>query len=137
MNRIKQLIREYASYLFFGILTTLVNYIVYFLCIDVLMLHYTISNVLAFIVAVTFAFFTNKHFVFGSNTSFRWKELGSFVSLRILSLLVEMGCLIIGVEWFLFDDGSTKIVVSILTVILNYVFGKYITFAKKEDTSWI
>lgn len=123
---------EYVLYIIFGGLTTLVNYIVYFGLKDGLHWHYTISNTLAFVVAVLFAFLTNKAYVFQSKSTHYGKEFLSFVSLRIVSMLIETALLVIGVEWLAIDEGWMKIVVSVLTVILNYFFGKYITFARKE-----
>ncbi len=133
MKQLWQSSKEYILYLFFGVLTTIVNYIVYFYCRSVWELHYAISNVISFLVAVLFAFFTNKYMVFGKNETNRlFYEFFSFLSLRLVSMGVETGFLFLGVEALHIDDGIMKILVSIITVLLNYGFSKWITFAGKE-----
>ena len=62
--------KEPIAYLFWGGATTVVNYVLYFLCTKVLHIHYITSNVLAWAGAVVFAFVVNKLFVFDSKS---WK----------------------------------------------------------------
>ena len=133
MKKIWQTYQEYIVYLIFGVLTTLVNYAIYFICRDYFAIHYSVSNVIAFAIAVIFAFITNKLFVFHSSNiklNYVYKEFISFVSLRIVSMLVETLLLVVFVELLKVDDGLMKIIVSIGTIVLNYVFSKWITFRK-------
>ena len=84
--------RDVISYLFFGVLTTLVNYFVYLPLFNILGFSATVSNSIAWAVAVAFAYLTNKPFVFRSNDwSFRTvlPELGKFVGCRIASGVME------------------------------------------------
>ena len=70
MEKICRLIRKYAhivTYLVFGVLTTVVNYLVYLPCYNLLGLSASVSNVIAWVFAVVFAYLTNKPFVFKSN----------------------------------------------------------------------
>ena len=70
MNKIRMLIRKYydvLAYLFFGVLTTVVNYIVYLPCYNLLHISAAASNVIAWAAAVIFAYLTNKPFVFKSH----------------------------------------------------------------------
>ena len=69
MKKLKELFVKYydiISYLFFGGLTTVVNYLVYLPCYNWLHLSATVSNMIAWAVAVIFAYLTNKPFVFKS-----------------------------------------------------------------------
>ena len=109
--------REVISYLVFGVLTTLVNFVFYWLFTEVLGIYYLTSNVIAWIFAVIFAYITNKLFVFESKS---WelpivvKEVLSFGAARILSLLFETGFLnsleagsfsaLAAIHKFLFED---------------------------------
>ncbi len=126
---------DLISYLFFGVLTTVVNYLVYIPCY-----HWTqlsaVSNVIAWVVAVAFAYLTNKPFVFKSHDWSRKTvvpELTKFVSCRIGSGLLETGILLVCVDWLQMDGTVWKLITSVLVVILNYVGSKLLVFTKKKD----
>ncbi len=143
MNLIRKVIsKEVVSYLFFGVLTTVVALITFGFFnkfVDVL-----ISNVISWIAAVTFAYITNKLFVFDSK-SWKWrvisKEIPSFAGARLVTLGIEEAGLIILIKWLHLDVPLTlsfisgemviKIFISIIVVILNYVFSKILIFKKK------
>ena len=127
--------REMISYLIFGVLTTLVNLVVFQLCDAVLGIYYIAANVIAWIIAVIFAYVTNKLFVFDSKS---WelklvvKEVFSFGSARILSLLFETGFIALTVEVMEMPKFISKIIASIFVVIINYVASKLFIFKKKN-----
>ncbi|MGN1188425.1 MAG: GtrA family protein [Lachnospiraceae bacterium] len=127
--------REMISYLIFGVLTTLVNLVVFQLCDAVLGIYYIAANVIAWIIAVIFAYVTNKLFVFDSKS---WelklvvKEVISFGSARILSLLFETGFIAFTVEVIGMPKFISKIIASIFVVIINYVASKLFIFKKKN-----
>lgn len=127
--------REMISYLIFGVLTTLVNLVVFQLCDAVLGIYYIAANVIAWIIAVIFAYVTNKLFVFDSKS---WelklvvKEVISFGSARILSLLFETGFIAFTVEVIGIPKFISKIIASIFVVIINYVASKLFIFKKKN-----
>lgn len=133
----KKLIRKYwdiLSYLFFGVLTTAVNYVVYLPCYNVLGLSAAVSNVIAWVVAVAFAYLTNKPFVFKSHD---WSakvvlpELGKFVSCRVGSGLLETVILLVTVDWLGWGGNLMKLITSVLVIVINYVSSKLIVFKKK------
>lgn len=133
----RRLIREYSevlTYLLFGVLTTAVNYLVYLPCYNLLHLSAGVSNIIAWVIAVAFAFVTNKPFVFKSHD---WSaktvlpELAKFVSCRIASGVLETAILFVTVDIWLWDGNWIKVVTSILVVILNYVGSKLLVFRKK------
>lgn len=121
-------------YLFFGVLTTLVNYLVYFPLYNVLFWSAAVSNVSAWAVAVIFAYLTNKPFVFKSND---WSlhiavpEFIKFVGCRVASGFLETAAIWLFVDRIGCNGNAIKIIVSILVVVLNYVFSKWLVFAKK------
>lgn len=124
-------------YLICGVITTIVNYVVYFCLREYTNLAITISNVLAFCVAVTQAFFTNKFLVyrqFCCECKVMIKEFISFVSLRVVSMLMETCLLYIFVTYLNLWEYGVKVLVSVLVVILNYIFGKFVTFRRRGDT---
>lgn len=137
LDEIKALIkkhREILIYLIFGVLTTLVNYIVYLPCYNFLHLSATLSNILAWIVSVAFAFVTNKPFVFGSHD---WSaevllpEAGKFVGTRLGSGALETVSLFLLVDTLQLNGNVMKLVVSVAVVVVNYVGSKLLVFRKK------
>jgi len=126
--------QEIISYLFFGGLTTLVNYAVYLPCYNWLHLSGAVSNVIAWVAAVAFAYLTNKPFVFKSHD---WSmkvvlpELTKFVGCRVGSGLVETAIIFATVDVLQWNGNVIKLITSILVVVLNYVASKLLVFRKK------
>ena len=136
MSKIRMLIRKHydiLAYLFFGVLTTAVNYIVYLPCYNLLHLPASLSNVISWVAAVAFAYVTNKPFVFKSHD---WSaktvgpELTKFVGSRILSGALETAIIFVSVDMLLWNGNLMKLVTSVLVVILNYVASKLLVFKK-------
>ena len=125
--------REVISYLFFGVLTTAVNFIVYLPVYIILGLSASVSNMIAWVVAVVFAYFVNKIYVF---RSLDWSrktvipELTKFVAARVLSGVLETGILLVTVDILGWNGNIWKFVTQVLVVISNYVFSKLIVFRK-------
>lgn len=125
---------QIISYVFFGGLTTLVNFIVYYPLYNLCHLSASLSNILAWIVAVIFAYLTNKPFVFKSKD---WSiktvapEFTKFVGSRFGSGLLETVIIRITVDILLWNGNLWKIIVSVLVVILNYITSKFFAFKKK------
>ena len=140
METIRRLLRKYKEpilYVFFGGLTTLLNMAVYFVCTKALKMGLEISDILAWIAGVLFAYVTNKLFVFESrNRRGRqlWLEFGEFVGARVLSLVVDVLFLEITVKGLGWWDVPMKILANIIVIIMNYVFSKLFIFKKKEET---
>lgn len=136
VNQIKKLIVKYRNvitYLVFGVLTTLVNYIVYLPCYNLLGFSASISNVIAWAAAVAFAFVTNKPFVFQSHD---WSlgtvmpELIKFLGTRIGSGLLETAILFLSVDLLQWNGNLWKLLTSVLVVVINYVGSKLLVFKK-------
>ena len=137
LEKIKKLITEHWNvliYLFFGALTTLVNFLVYFPLYNWVQWPAVMSNAVAWVAAVAFAFLTNKPFVF---QSYDWSlhvllpELSKFVTCRLVSGLLETAVIWLCVDILKWNGNLLKIIVSILVVILNYIFSKWIVFTRK------
>lgn len=126
--------QDVLVYLFFGALTTLVNYIVYLPCYNLVGLSASVSNVIAWVAAVAFAFVTNKPFVFKSH-DWSWQvtfpELTKFVGCRIASGLAETAIIFITVDCLAWDGNVMKLITSFLVVIANYFGSKLLVFRKK------
>lgn len=123
-------IRHYLLYLIFGVITTLVNLLVFKLLIDY-GIHYTLSTTIAFIVAVSVAFWTNRIWVFRSRSrGIRaiFREMTSFFSVRVLTYFIDLAGLILLIEVVRMDAFLSKIVVNILVVMLNYLLSRFVVF---------
>ena len=135
IRKILEKYRDIISYLFFGALTTLVNFLVYFPLYNWLHLTATLSNAIAWIFAVAFAYLTNKTFVFKSHD---WSkktvlpELTKFVGCRIGSGFLETAIIWLTVDMLLWNGNIVKVIVSVLVVLLNYVGSKCLVFVKKD-----
>lgn len=138
MNTFKKLFqkhREIILYIFFGCCTTAVNYISFFLCLNVLHIDLVISNIIAWIIGVLFAYFTNRGMVFQSQVKGAKNfliELTAFFGARLFSLIVETVFLYIFVEFFAMNELVAKLIMAVVVVILNYIASKLFVFRKKD-----
>ena len=137
MRKIKELVVQYwevLSYLIFGVLTTIVNYLVYLPVYNLLGLSAALSNAIAWVIAVAFAYLTNKPFVFKSHD---WSaktvipELTKFVGCRVASGAAETLILLVTVDLLHWNGNIWKIVTSVLVVVMNYIASKLVVFKKK------
>ena len=125
--------RDIFVYLVFGVLTTTVNYIIYLPCYNLLYLSAAASNVIAWVVAVAFAYVTNKPFVFRSHD---WAaktvipELSKFVGTRVASGGLESAIIWVTVDILGWNGNIWKLVTNILVVIMNYFGSKLLVFKK-------
>ncbi len=147
--------KETITYLVFGVLTTVVNFVVFEACDRVFEKTVTVdltllTNIIAWVASVAFAYVTNKLFVFESKSwkgSVLKKEIPSFVGARVFSLCVESLGLLVFITWLGFDKFKlnlplnfavggkllVKIGLAVIVVVMNYVFSKFIIFKKKGE----
>ena len=137
VETLKKLFAKYYDpiiYLVFGVLTTIVDYLVYLPCSNLLGMSSAVSNVIAWAAAVLFAFLTNKPLVFHSHD---WSaevvlpELVKFIGTRAGSGALETGILFVTVDLLGYNGNILKILLSVLVVILNYIGSKFLVFRKK------
>ena len=145
----KKWLQKYAEqikYLIFGVQTTIVNYLVFWLILHFAGEKYALAaNAAAFVAATIFAYITNKLFVFQSRS---WKgtvllrEFFGFAGARVFSFLLEEAGLyfcmeVLHTEKFVLLGISglmiAKIVLSFIAVLLNYIFSKYLIFSGKKS----
>lgn len=126
--------RDVITYLFFGVLTTAVNVVSYHILYNVMAVGNDPSTVIAWILAVLFAFFTNKPFVFRShdwNRKVLLPEARDFFACRIGTGVLEFILMHIFVTRLLFNGVLMKLLVNILVIILNYAGSKFLVFKQK------
>ena len=152
MKKLTELILKYKeliTYVFFGALTTAVNFVTFWVLSKILGEDlYYISNAIAWFISVVFAYFTNKLFVFESKSfapKVLFKEISEFFGARVFSFFVEEGGLILLVQTLNFGEFSLTVfvfeisgqliailILAVIVVILNYFASKFVIFRKKS-----
>lgn len=122
--------KEIINYGIFGVLTTLVNIFSYYMCAKVFGIQYLVSNVIAIILSILFAYITNRLFVFESKNKNIIKEILLFFYYRLLSSVIDIAIMFIFVSVLHFDDMIIKIISNVVVILLNYIFSKLFIFKK-------
>lgn len=123
-------------YLVFGVLTTVVNIVTYHLCYEVWGVPNVPSNIIAWVLAVAFAYITNKLWVFDSKSfapDILLPELWKFVSCRLATGVMDLAIMWVGVDLLQGPATILKIGSNVLVVVLNYVFSKLVIFKKQDQ----
>ena len=126
--------RHYILYIIFGVLTTIVNIVTYYFAH--LLLPVMPSTVIAWILAVLFAYVTNRQFVFESQAKTKQeiiKEIISFFSARLLTGLLDVAIMFVFVDCLKMNDMLIKVLSNIIVIVLNYVLSKLFVFRKPHE----
>ena len=135
----RKLLKKYwdlIPYAVFGVLTTIINILSYWVCAHLFHIQVLFSTVLAWFVSVLFAYLTNRKWVFHSEASGSIKicrEIASFFGCRIGTELVDLAAMFIFVNIMHLDDVIVKTAANIVVIILNYIFSKFIIFKHKVN----
>lgn len=131
--------KSVIAYLFWGVVTTIVNIGVFQWLSSGIHWNYQLANIIAWFVSVLVAYLTNKVWVFGSHyTTFRAfiVEFIKFYFYRALTLLIDIVFMYVGVTLLSFDSAIQQLVVKILdnvvVVIANYIFSKWLIFKSND-----
>lgn len=121
--------KEIIMFGIFGILTTLINVISFY--IFHFYINYLLSNAIAWLISILFAYITNRMYVFNSTVSGLKniiKEFNLFLISRLLSGVLDMALMFIFIDFLHWDNFSSKVLVNIFVVITNYLFSKLLVF---------
>ncbi|WP_282708695.1 GtrA family protein [Ligilactobacillus sp. Marseille-Q7487] len=135
MNKIYQKYRSFLTYTLFGTLASAVNILVFHILFQVLNMYYLSANVLAYLCAILFSFFTTKTFVFHSNyTSFSkfMRELTAFFTVRLVSFFLDSLIMMLGMHLTKLHPDLIKLIDQVLVGILNYFFSKWFIFTNTK-----
>lgn len=130
MKNIVQKNKEIIMYLVFGVLTTVVNIVVYYIFSNLLHMNYLFSNAMAWFLSVLFAYVTNRKYVFDSKNNQIIKEAISFFGSRLATGIMDMVLMWFLVNFNIVNDVVAKVVVNVIVVILNYILSKLVVFKK-------
>ena len=139
-DKLKALFIKYydvIAYLFFGVVTTIVNIVVYAICAHVFGIETVISTAIGQVVSIIVAYLTNRKWVFKSQAHTAkaiTREIVSFASARAATFILDMLIMFIFVDKMHLPDIPVKIASNIVVIILNYVASKLFIFAKPKTT---
>jgi len=127
--------KEIVMYLIFGVLTTVVSLVSYYLLTITILnpesaLQLQIANILSWILSVAFAYVTNRKYVFESKSDNYVQEITSFVGGRVATLLMDMLIMFIFVTVLRFNDKLFKLVSQVVVIVANYIISKIFVFKK-------
>lgn len=130
--------KEVINYLIFGFLTTLINLLTYFILTSIWLdaskvIELQSANIISWITAVIFAYFTNRKYVFDSKNNNKIKEIFSFFIARLATLVVDMIIMYLGVNILFLNDKFVKIISQIIVIVANYVLSKLFVFKKSKS----
>ena len=125
--------REIVNYLIVGGLTTVVSLAVYYGCVLTVFdpqnpIQLQAANVISWIAAVTFAYFTNRKYVFESDNENKLQEAAKFYGSRVTTLLMDMAFMFLLVTVLGIGDKIAKLIVQVIVTVANYVLSKFIVF---------
>ena len=135
----KKSVAEIVRYVIAGVTTTLLNIGLYRVLV-MLGLDYMLANLTAIVSSKIYGYLVNKLFVFKSRCSERkelYAEIGKYIGTRGITGIVDYVGLIVLVEVFNFDIVDTKYGITVVVIVLNYLFGKFLVFKnviKKQGT---
>lgn len=130
--------KDIISYLFFGVCTTVVNIVAYWACAHIAHLSTVVSTSIAWVVAVAFAYITNRLWVFHSKAKGKkaiLREICAFTACRLLTGFLDIAIMYIFVDRLHCPDLVIKIISNIIVIIANYIASKLVIFSDKENTS--
>ena len=125
--------KEVLLYLFFGGLTTLVSIVIFALFYQKMGINELWANVLSWIVAVLFAYVTNRTWVFADKARTKAgiaREMASFFGGRLATLGMEEALIAVFITWLGFPAMGVKIVSQLAVIAANYFISKFLVFKK-------
>ena len=128
--------KELVLYLVFGVGTTVINIIAYYVCAHPLRINTVVSTCVAWVLSVLFAYVTNKIWVFeskGTDVGVIIKEIVSFFSCRLLTGFLDVALMFVFVDVLSFNDMWMKIISNVIVIVLNYVASKLLIFKKNTE----
>ena len=127
--------KEMLLYLFFGGLTFVVSVVTYGFFNIGMGLNELIANVMSWVLAVLFAFATNRVWVFQAPThtiTEFLKQMLSFFGGRVVTLVIEEIILLVFITWLGFNSMVVKVIAQVIVIVLNYVISKFFVFSEKK-----
>ena len=125
---------EIILYGVFGLIAFFINVFSFYILFSCFNFYYLLSNLLSWIIATSFAFFSNKFIVFRSRDKFAYEAICFFIA-RILTLVVDMLLMWFFVGILSINELVSKNIVNIIIIIINYILSKYWIFISVKNAN--
>lgn len=138
MDKIKELWIKYRTlinYGIFGVITTIINIAAYSVCYERLGISNVVSNIIAWILAVSVAYITNKLWVFESKSlelPVLLREIVSFFGCLLATGVIDLAIMYVAVDCMDWNSTLMKCISNVIVIITNYVASKVIIFKKEK-----
>lgn len=140
MKKIKEIFKRYHEiimYVIVGGMTTVVSLASYYLLTFTILdannpIQLQVANIISWILCVSFAFVTNRKYVFESKNKNITKECLDFFLARLSTLIIDMLSMGLMVSVFKINDSIAKIIVQFIILVLNYILSKFLVFKKQK-----
>lgn len=126
--------KDIVLYTFFGVCTTIVNILSYWICAHILHISVMLSAVIAWFAAVLFAYLTNRKWVFSSNANSKHeilKEISFFYAMRLATGVIDWLGMYVLVDLMHLSDMIIKVILNVVVIVLNYIASKLLIFKKQ------
>ncbi len=138
MEQIKKLIKKFCTkelilYAIFGVLTTIVNFVCFYILTEFIHIEENLSNAFSIVASILFAYFTNRKLVFNSTATTakeKLTEFGKFILGRAFSMIVELVGFFLMFNIASINEFVSKALISIIVIILNFFISKFFAFKK-------
>lgn len=130
-NSFKKLFYKYKkilSYIFFAVITSIVNVSIYILCYHCVISNIIISNIVAYSCSIILSFFLNKNIVFKDNKGKILKQFIAYLALKMFSLFIDSCALILLYDYLHMNNFISKLIANASTTISNYFLNKCYIF---------
>jgi len=121
---------QFIKFSFVGLFNTLLDFFIYYSLSRWLGINFLIANAVAFICAATASYFLNRNITFKVKTVASIKEFGYYVLLGAITLIIVETFMYFGVDVYKFNDLLTKFLATLISVLLNFTFSKWVVFRK-------
>lgn len=135
IEKIKKLLKDrekmnhYISYFIVGVITTLISWITFKLFrVWFPQVNENISNILSILIAIVCSYFMNRVYVFKSKEKNKLKEFGSFLSGRLMCMVLEELFFFLMIEFTEVDEMIVKMFGSAIAMVVNYLLSRFFVF---------
>lgn len=123
---------KFIKYVFFAIITSFLNVVVYLIFYNFIIENIIISNIIAYIVSITSSFIINKKVVFKNENQNILKQLVFYLLVKLISFSIDSLVLVVSIKYIGLSNFLSKLIANASTTISNYTLNNKIVFKKKD-----
>lgn len=123
---------KFFKYVFFAIVTSLLNVGTYLLFYNFILENIIISNIIAYAVSITVSFILNKKVVFKNNDENIIKQIIFYLLVKLASFTIDSIVLVICKEYIGLSNFIAKLIANMSTTISNYTLNQKMVFKENN-----